>query len=390
VDFTLDEEQLGLQSAVRDLIATHANLSVVRTVVDDPDSDGEPGGLWARITEQGWPALLVPEEHGGLGLGLLDAAVVARCLGAGVVPGPITASMIGGEAIRAAGSAEQQAAWLPELAEGRVRFAVALLRPGAAWDRPGDRVLAKDGLLTGEVAQVEYAHRADRIVVAAEDEPGVTMGGVNESEVDESGTNQSGAGAATVGLWLVDPTAAGVTITRTPLLDGTTRTSTVTLTGAEAERLPGANAATVTDLVSRATVLAANDLVGIAREALTRTVDYLRTREQFGRPIGSFQALKHHLADLLVGLTMAEHAGWYAAHALDAGLPDAAVAVSVAKAKASEVARRATDKMIQYHGGIGYTWEHDTHLFFKRARRLEQTYGDAAQHRTRIADLTLG
>jgi len=378
VDFTLSEEQVGLQSAVRDLITTHTDLSVVRSVVDAPDSDGEPAGLWARIADQGWPAVLIPEEQGGLGLGLLEAAVIARCLGAGVVPGPITASMIGGEAIRSAGSAEQQATWLPGLAEGRFRFAVALLRPGAALDRPGDGVTAKDDLLTGEIGQVEYAHLADRIVVAAE--------AADATAATATAERETGAG---VGLWLVDPTAAGVTITRTPTLDATTRTSTLTLAGAEAERLPGGGQAVVADLVARATVLAANDLVGISREALTRTVDYLRTREQFGKPIGSFQALKHHLADLLVALTMAEHAGWYAAHALDAGLPDAAVAVSVAKAKASDVARLATARMIQYHGGIGYTWEHETHFFFKRARRLEQTYGDAAQHRTRIADLTL-
>ena len=369
--FALNEEQLGLQSAVRDLITTHSNLDVVRGVVDSPESDGVPAGLWARIAEQGWPAVLVPEQYGGLGLGLLEAAVIARCLGAGVVPGPIAPSMIGGEAIRAAGSIEQQETWLPGLADGRVRFAVALLRPGAAWDRPGDRVRAAgqsaQTKLTGEIGQVEYAHLADRIVVAAETE-----------DAD-----------AEVGLWLIDPTSTGVTTTRTPILDATTRTSTLTLTGVEAERLPGTDPAVVTDLVSQATVLAANDLVGIAREALTRTVTHLRTREQFGRPIGSFQALKHHLADLLVGLTMAEHAGWYAAHALDAQLPDAAVAVSVAKAKASDVARLATARMIQYHGGIGYTWEHETHFFFKRARRLEQTYGDAAQHRARIADLTL-
>jgi acyl-CoA dehydrogenase len=192
-----------------------------------------------------------------------------------------------------------------------------------------------------------------------------------------------------LGLWLVDPSSSGVTLTRTPTLDATTRTSTLSLTDAAAERLPGADSRVVADLVARATVLAANDLVGIAREALTRTVAHLRTREQFGKPVGSFQALKHHLADLLVALTMAEHAGWYAAHALDAGLPDAAVAVSVAKAKTSDVARLATARMIQYHGGIGYTWEHETHFFFKRARRLEQTYGDAAQHRNRIAQLVL-
>jgi alkylation response protein AidB-like acyl-CoA dehydrogenase len=367
VDFSLNQEQLGLQSAVRDLIATHSNLDVVRTVVDTPDSDGEPAGLWDRIADQGWPAVLVSEQHGGLGLGLLEAAVITRCLGAGVVPGPIAPSMIGGEAVRAAGSPEQQARWLSELAQGQVRFSVALLRPSAAWDAPGDGVIAKDDLLTGEVRQVEYAHRVDRIVVAA--------------AVDEADGE--------LGLWLVDPSSSGVTITRTPTLDATTRTSTLGLTDVAAERLPGADSRVVADLVARATVLAANDLVGIAREALTRTVAHLRTREQFGKPVGSFQALKHHLADLLVALTMAEHAGWYAAHALDAGLPDAAVAVSVAKAKASDVARLATARMIQYHGGIGYTWEHETHVFFKRARRLEQTYGDAAQHRNRIAQLVL-
>jgi alkylation response protein AidB-like acyl-CoA dehydrogenase len=370
VDFALDEEQLGLQSAVRDLIATHADLTVVRRVVEDPEGDGEPPGLWRQAADQGWPAVLIPEDQGGLGLGLLDAAVIARCLGAGVVPGPIAASLLGGEAIRIAGSSAQRDRWLPELAEGRVRFAVAILRPGAALDRPGDGVDTKEDRLTGEVSQVEYAHLADRIVVAA-----------------RIGTD---AAQPQVGLWLVDPSESGVTLTRTGTLDATTRTATLTLADALGERLANGNDTAADELVRRATVLAGNELVGIAREALTRTVAYLRTREQFGKPLGSFQALKHHLADLLVALTMAEHATWYAAHALDAGLPDAALAVSVAKAKASDVARLATDRMIQYHGGIGYTWEHEAHFFFKRARRLEQTYGDAAQHRERIAQLTLG
>jgi alkylation response protein AidB-like acyl-CoA dehydrogenase len=368
VDFTLDDEQLGLQSAVRDLIRTHADLSLVRSVVDDADGDGDPPGLWARLADQGWPAVLIPEENDGLGLKLLDAAVIARCLGAGVVPGPFATSAIAGEAVVFAGSAEQKEQWLPALAEGRVRFSAALLRPGAAYDSPGDGVDAKDDRLTGEVTQVEYAPLADRIDVAARDSDG------------DDGQ---------LGLWLVDPQAVGVTVVRTGLLDGTTRTATVALSDAQAERLPGGSTAVVDALVARATVLAANDLVGIAREALDRTLDYLRTREQFGVKIGSFQAIKHNLADLLTALTMAEHAAWYAAHALDAGLPDAAVAVSVAKAKASDVGRAATGKMIQYHGGIGYTWEHDAHFFFKRARRLEQTYGDADEHRDRIAHLTL-
>ena len=147
--------------------------------------------------------------------------------------------------------------------------------------------------------------------------------------------------------------------------------------------------AVLPDVLDRGAVLAANELAGIARVALMRTIDYDKTREQFGKAVGSFQAIKHQLADLHVATTMAEHAGWYAAHAIDARLPDATLAVSVAKSKASDVARDATAAMIQFHGGIGYTWEHDAHFYFKRAKRLEYAYGDAAQHRERIAGLLL-
>ena len=148
----------------------------------------------------------------------------------------------------------------------------------------------------------------------------------------------------------------------------------------------------LTAVTERATVLAAADLTGIAREALSRTVAYDREREQFGVPVGSFQAIKHALADLHVGVTMAEHATLYAAHAVDDGLggPDeVALAVAVAKAKASDVALAATAAMIQYHGGIGYTWEHEAHFFYKRAKRLAGGLGDADAQRERIAALTI-
>ena len=213
-------------------------------------------------------------------------------------------------------------------------------------------------MLTGTVRHIEYAHVADRLVVAA-----------------DGGT-----------LWLVDPTSPGVTVTRVDPLDRSTRLATVRLEGVTGEPLAQP---VLPDLLDRAAVLYANDLAGIARVALDRTVDYDKTREQFGRAVGSFQALKHALADLHVAVTMAGHAGWYAAHALDAGLPDASLAVSVAKAKATDAARDTTAAMIQFHGGIGYTWEHDAHLFFKRAKRIEYQYGDAATHRERIARLVV-
>jgi len=157
------------------------------------------------------------------------------------------------------------------------------------------------------------------------------------------------------------------------------------LTGGTVEELAAAP-----EIRSRAAVLVAADLVGIAREALTRTVAYDRERRQFGVPVGSFQSIKHTLADLHCTITMAEHAALYAAHAVEVGDEDAPLAVAVAKAKAGDAAVASTGAMIQYHGGIGYTWEHEAHLFYKRAKRLAGQWGDSATHRTRIAELTMG
>ena len=188
-------------------------------------------------------------------------------------------------------------------------------------------------------------------------------------------------------LWLLAPEADGVTVTRTGGLDRTTRLSTVRWDGAAATELTGAPAL---DAVLRAaTVLTANDLVGVGRSALTRTVAYDSDRQQFGKPVGSFQAIKHALADLHVGVSMAEHGALYAAYAVDTDQPDMLQAVSVAKSKASDTARDATAAMIQYLGGIGYTWEHDAHFAFKRAKREEYAYGDGAWHKEKLAQLLL-
>jgi alkylation response protein AidB-like acyl-CoA dehydrogenase len=346
--FSLTDEQRALQATVREFIADRFPLDAVREVYDDEQGSGDPDELWKAVGEQGWLAVMVPEEHDGLGLGLLDAAVLARCWGEGCVPGSFLPTLVAAEAVRLGGSEAQRSDWLPQVAAGAVKLSPAF----------GGRVTAADGVLTGTVDHVEYAHVADRLVVAA-----------------DGGT-----------LWLVDPNSRGVTVTVLDTLDRSTRLAKVTLSGVTGERLEQPVLPEVSD---RAAVLYANDLAGIARVAVDRTVDYDKTREQFGRPVGSFQALKHALADLHVAATMAGHAGWYAAHALDAHLPDAALAVSVAKAKATDAAVEATAKMIQFHGGIGYTWEHDAHLFFKRAKRVEYQYGDAGVHRERIARLVV-
>jgi alkylation response protein AidB-like acyl-CoA dehydrogenase len=337
VYFALTDDQREFAAAVRGYLAERFTLAAVRAVFDDPSSDGNPAALWKAAGEQGWLAVLVPEEHDGLGLGLVTAQVIARALGAGVAPGPWRGTVLAAEAVRLAGSDGQRAAWLPRFATG---------------DAVGAFTLRAS--VPGTLPAVEYGAVADVVVARSGD-----------------------------GLALVE----GAPATPQGSYDGTTRLAAVDAGAGEA--LPGAGADVVAELTARATVLVAADLAGIAREALTRTVAYDREREQFGVPIGSFQAIKHALADLHVGVTMAEHAALYAAHAVDAGLPGADLAVAVAKAKCSDAALQSTAAMIQYHGGIGYTWEHEAHLFYKRAKRLAGLYGDADAQRERIAALTI-
>ncbi|MEU6699636.1 acyl-CoA dehydrogenase family protein [Pseudonocardia sp. NPDC046786] len=358
--FALTDTQREFDRAVRDYLAQRFDLAAVREVVDagtagsagtagpagtagtaDPaDTAGNPASLWAAAGEQGWLAVTVPEEHDGLGLGLVEAQVIARALGAGVAPGPWRGTVLAAEAIRLAGSDEHRAAWLPRLASGEAVGA-----------------FASRGSAAGGLPAVEYGAIADVVVAPAEDGvPGLVL--------------LTGASATPVGSY-----------------DGTTRLAN--LTGGRTEPLPGAGIDVARELADRATVLVAADLVGVAREALDRTVAYDREREQFGVPVGSFQAIKHALADLHVGVTMAEHAALYASYAVQEGLDGADLAVAVAKAKANDVALQATAAMIQYHGGIGYTWEHEAHFFYKRARRLAGQWGDLAVTRERIAALTL-
>ena len=329
--FALTEDQQEFGAAVRGYLAERFDLAAVRGVVqdavDDPGGGGNPATLWKAAGEQGWLAVTVPEEFDGLGLGLVEAQVIARALGAGVAPGPWRGTVLAAEAIRLAGSDEQKAAWLPRLAAAEAVGA-----------------LASSDALTA----VEYGAIADVVVT-----PG--------------GRLVTGASSTPRGSY-----------------DGTVRLAD--LTGGEVQELAGPVEA---EIRARAAVLAAADLVGVAREALTRTVAYDRERRQFGVPVGSFQAIKHALADLHCTVTMAEHAVLYAAHAVDVEADDAALAVSVAKAKAGDAAVASTGAMIQYHGGIGYTWEHEAHLFYKRAKRLAGQWGDAATHRARIAELTI-
>jgi alkylation response protein AidB-like acyl-CoA dehydrogenase len=364
VFFALTDEQQAFASTVTEFLADRFDLEAVRGVVEDPDGDGHPLTLWKGLADQGALAVLVPEEHDGLGLGLVDAQVVARALGAGVAPGPWLATVLAAEAIRLGGSAEQQARWLPALAAGETVGTVALRGEGGAWDGSGITVDANDSRLSGSASPVDYPAVAGLLVVAA---------------TDSSGTS---------GLYLVEAGADGLTVRDQRTYDGTARVGAVELADTPAEPLAAGGPEAVAALLARAAVLNAADLVGVAREALRRTVAYDRERTQFGVPVGSFQALKHALADLHVAVTMAEHAVLFAAYALDTEDPGTAVAVAVAGAKASDAAWDATGAMIQFFGGIGFTWEHEAHFFYKRARRRAPLFGSAEEHREHLAALT--
>jgi acyl-CoA dehydrogenase len=303
----------------------------------------------------GWLAMLIPEEHGGLGLSLADAVTVLTVLGGGVVPGPYHATILAAEAIRLAGSTAQRARLLPSIAAGRSVATVA----GTRLD---NLAITADrrGRLTGACGAVAFAALADVIVVPV----------LNGDAVD---------------LWQVDPRDGDVTVTPCQSVDATSRVGFVTLAAASGERLDGAPDAWPR-FVRHGAVLTAADLLGMAERALALTVEYVRLREQFGRPIGANQGVKHPLVDVYVANTMARKGLFHAADALGREDRDAFVAASVAKAKCNDAARDATAAMIQFHGAIGFTWPHPAHLFFKRAKRQEYEFGDTIWHRERVAD----
>jgi alkylation response protein AidB-like acyl-CoA dehydrogenase len=364
--FALNPEQRDLFESVQGFLSDRFPMSWVRAGYNDATDSPDLSGLWGSIAQQGWLAVLVAEALGGLGLGLLEAGLVARSLGAHAIPAPYLPTLLGSEAIRLAGSEQQQKELLSGVVEGRTRLTFAFRGAmGSSWDASAVGVSCAAGRLHGRAVNVEFAQSADVLVVAAKD-------------------------GGDLLLYLVDPADDRVRIEAMPTLDRTVRYATVRFDNTPGQLLPGSGSEVFGRLLDTAAALYAQDLVGIAREALTRTVAYDTDRVQYGKPIGSFQVLKHLLADLHLAVTMAEHATLYATYAMDrADKAAARLAASVAKAKASDVARDATAAMIQLHGGIAFTWEHDAHIFFKRAKREEYAYGDATWHRERIAQLLL-
>jgi len=373
MDFGFSEEQELLRGQARDFLDRQCPTAVVRTLM--ASERGYDDDMYRRMAELGWTAIPFPEEFGGLGLGMVDLTVVLEEMGRHVAPAPLQSAVgLAGMTLLHGASDEQKKRWLPGLAEGTSVGTVALAESSGRWDASGVQLAARrDGAgytLNGEKLYVTDAHVAEWMIVAARTADGTSGDGVS--------------------LFVVDTAAPGVTVRVVKSMDQTRRLCTVSLDAVTvaADRLVGGEGRGWSVLrkgLDRALVAISAELCGTAQRAMELSVEYAKTRQQFGRPIGSYQAVAHRCADMLVQVESAKSLTYYAAWAVDNDVPEAALAAAMAKAYASDAARLVTGAAIQVHGGIGFTWEHDMHLFFKRAKWGETTLGDAVFHRERVA-----
>jgi alkylation response protein AidB-like acyl-CoA dehydrogenase len=380
MDIGFSEEQELLRDTARKFLDGECTTKFVRQMMET-EAAVTPE-FWTQLAENGWLGICFPEEAGGSGLGLLDLVLLMEEIGRAVMPGPFPATvLLGGAAIAEAGSAGQQQEWLPRLVAGEAKAMLAVTEPNARWDAAGiattsAREAAGGFVLSGTKMFVPDAHLAEVLVVAARSRDGSTM---------EDG----------ISLFLVPRDTAGLTVKLLPSIDETRKVCEVRLDNVQvpASALLGQlheGWAPLSRVIDRAAVALSAEICGAAQRVLDITVDYAKMRLAFGKPIGSYQGVKHRCADMLVDIENAKSLTYYAAWAIDEDDPEAQMAVSMAKAAASDAGRRVCAAGIQLHGGIGMTWEHDLHLYLKRAKADEVAFGDAAWHRERLARLVAG
>jgi alkylation response protein AidB-like acyl-CoA dehydrogenase len=381
LDFGFSQEQELSRQTARSFLDKECSSTFVRRMLDDPA--GTTDEFWQKLAELGWLGLIYPEADGGVGLGFVDLVVILEEMGRVVMPGPFFSTvLLGGLAIREAGSEAQRREWLPKIAEGAVRATLALTEEQVGWDAESVQLAAKpvkgkDGrwTLSGTKLFVPDAHTADLLVVAAR-----TAKPTREDP------------AHGVSLFLVPADARGTRTTPLPTMDQTRKLGELTLARVEVgpEALLGplhGGWPPLARVLDRATVGLCAEMCGGAQRVLDMSTDYAKMRVAFGKPIGTYQAVKHKCADMLVGVENAKSITYYAAWAVDEDVPEARLAASMAKAYVSDAYRKTAGDGIQIHGGIGFTWEHDLHLYFKRAKGSEAMFGDATHHRERVARL---
>jgi len=367
VDFELTDEQEELRRSVHDVLVKECPPSLVREVVEKGTGADR---LWARIASLGWPGLTVPEASGGIGMTFVELALLVEQLGAVVAPGPLTATATQFvPAVREAGTADQQARFLGPVAAGEATGTLAVAEAAGSWTAEAIGAEARadgdDFVLSGTKQWVADGATADELVVAA--------------RIGDD-----------VGLFVVPHDA--VDATPLPTTDASRGYATVVLDRARVgrDRLLGEPANgrdALRRAVEEATVATALETIGTCQALFDATMEYVKVREQFDVAIGSFQSVKHKLADAFIVIEKARATGYFAALTIAEDDPRRTLATSMAKAAAGECQLYVVAESFQLHGGIGYTWEHDLHLFLKRAMAGDALFGNAAEHRARVADL---
>ena len=361
----LTEEQTMLEEAARGFLAEAAPIAHLRGLRDSRDPDGVSRDLWASFGEMGFAGVMIPEEHGGSGLGAVEAGVIAEAVGRNLTPSPFLSTGVLATVALKGGSDAQQGRWLPEIAAGQLIAALALdegrkHRPEAI---ETTAVRAGNGFrLDGSKAMVVDGHVADLLIVAARTDEGL-------------------------GLFVVNPRADGVAVERTVMVDAR-NAARVTLSGVEVQAdalLDAGDGRLVRTVCAYGGAMVAAEMTGAAEAAYEQTLGYLRERKQFGKAIGEFQALQHRAAHLYAELEITKAAVLKALQLLDSDPESAGPAVSVAKARAGKSSELAVQEAVQMHGGVGMTDEFDVGLYMKRIRVCQELFGDTHHHAERLA-----
>jgi len=371
LDFGFSEEQEMLRESARGLLEKECPSTLVRRLMED--EVGYDAALWKKLATQGWTGLVIPEEYGGAALSYVDLVLVMEEMGRVVLPSPFIWTVMVAEALKRAGSAAQKKTLLPKIAAGDLIATLAWLEPSASWDAASITMPARprgaDFTLDGTKLFVNDGHVADCFLVAA---------------------RTGGDGAEGITLFALETNRPGISVNPLKTMDQTRKLAEVTFanvqaTPADVVGTVGQGWNTLAETLDRGKVMLAAEMVGGAQKVLDMTVEYAKVRVQFGRQIGSFQAVQHKCANMMIDVEGAKSAGYYAAWAVSNDVADAPVAAAVAKAAASDAFRRVSAEGIQLHGGIGFTWDHDLHLYFKRAKSSEFTFGDATYNRELVA-----
>jgi alkylation response protein AidB-like acyl-CoA dehydrogenase len=365
VYFDLTDEQQAIRSTAKEFLAARYKSERIRELAES--ERGFEDADWAEMAELGWPGLALPEEWGGQGLGAVDLAVLFEEMGYALAPSPLLSSTIAGLALAANGTDQQKERWLRPLAQGESRGTLALFDAGSS----------------AAIGEFEMEGRSDG--------DGVVLDGEKVLVMDADAADFLLVATADGRRHVVARDTDGVTVTPEPSIDLTRKLCSVRFEGVRVARdatLPGEQADYL-PVLWRACVAVSAELTGIAQRSLEMAVAYAKERQQFGRAIGAYQAVSHTCAEMLLRTENSRSATLYAAWTADAEPESLPLAASMAKAYTSDASWRVVGDAIQVHGGIGFTWEHDLHLFLKRAKADAAMFGDARWHRERVADAVL-